>query len=59
MNHSIVIGIFLIALFSAIIIVLALILYDSIKNNRPIGKQIPEPPKKLQNYAQHRHSRIK
>ena len=56
MNDS-VIGIFLIALFSAIIIVLALILYDSIKNNRPIGKQIPEPPKKLQNYAQHRHSR--
>ena len=57
MNDSIVIGIFLIALFSAIIIVLAVILYDSIKNNKPIGKQIPEPPKKLQNYAQHRHSR--
>lgn len=57
MNDSIVLGIFLIALFSAIIIVLAVILYDSIKNNKPIGKRIPESLKKLQNYAQHRHSR--
>ena len=53
------IGILLISSFSAISIVLGIILFDSIKNKKPLGRQIPYPPEKLRPNAHHRRTRNK
>jgi hypothetical protein len=57
--NVLVIGIVCIALFSATAIVLFIILFDSIRNKRPLGRQIPLPPKKIRDYAHNRPSRNK
>ena len=58
-TKAFILGIFLIVSFSAIAIVLFVILMYSIKNKKPLGRQIPLPPEKLKQYAHRRTSRNK
>lgn len=58
-TKAFILGIFLIVSFSAIAIVLFVILIDSIKSKKTLGRQIPLPPEKLRQHAHRRTSRNK